>query len=182
MRVRAAELDKRKKMKILRFKNLSTGLGSRSRAFSSAFTLIETVVSLPIVAVGLVSLYACFSEGFSVVGQSRENLRATQIMIKQVERIRLSPYTQLTNTVYNPQTVTDYFDPTDQPNGGGGTTYTITLTPTVPAVGTLPEAYRTNMLLVTLGISWPAGNPQHTNWMQAYVAQNGIQSYLATGR
>ena len=169
-------------MKITGFKNLKAGVVNRSRAFCGAFTLIETVVSLPIAAIALVSLYACFSEGFTVVGQSRENLRATQIMLKQLERIRVSPYNELTNTVYNPLTVTDYFDPTDQTNGGGGTVYSVTLSPTVPAVGTLPESYRTNMLLITIGISWNSGNVLHTNWMQTYSARNGIQSYLATGQ
>src|ERR1044071_6737833 len=97
--------------------------GHKSRVLASAFTLIEAVVSLPIGAIALVSLYACFTQGFNVVGFEREDLRATQIMLKQLERIRLSPYAQLTNTNYNPRTFTDYFDPADQSTGGGGTVY-----------------------------------------------------------
>ena len=157
-------------------------LGHRSRLLASAFTLIEAVVSLPIGAVALVSLYACFTQGFNVVGFEREDLRATQIMLKQLERIRLSPYAQLTNTNYNPQTFTDYFDPADQSTGGGGTVYSGTFTPSVPAAGTLPESYRTNMMLITVGLSWTSANVQHTRSMQTYVAQNGIQSYVSTGR
>ena len=154
----------------------------KGRKGFSGFTLIETVVSLPIAAIGVMSLYACFTQGFSVIGQERENLRATQIMVKQLERIRVCPFDQLTNTVYNPQTMTDYFDPTDQPSGGGGTSYSVTFTPSVPAMGTLPESYRTNMLLITVGISWNSGNLAHTNSMQTYVARNGMQSFVATGQ
>lgn len=170
------------RMKLKEMKPGEPARWNSPRASGSGFTLIETVVSLPIAAIVLVSLYACFTQGFKVIGQERENLRASQIMLKQLERIRLSPYSQITNTLYNPRTLTDYFDPTDQPNGGGGTVYTVTLTPSVPASGTLPESYRTNMLLITVGISWTSSNLQHTNWMQTYVAQNGIQSYIATGQ
>ena len=157
-------------------------LGRRSKLLSSAFTLVEAVVALPIGAVALVSLFACFTQGFNVIGFEREDLRATQIMLKQLERIRLSPYNQLTLTNYNPQTFTDYFDPADQSTGGGGTVYSGTLTPSVPAVGTLPESYRTNMLLITVGVSWTSAKIQHSRSMQTYVAQNGIQSYVSTGQ
>ena len=157
-------------------------LGNRSRAFASAFTLNEAVVAMPIAAVALVSLYACFTQGVSVVSQEREDLRATQIMLKQFERIRLAPFDQLTNTNYNPQSFTDYFDPADQSTGGGGTTYSGTFTPSVPAAGTLPESYRTNMLFITVGLTWTSGKLQHSRSMQTYVARNGIQGYVATGQ
>src|SRR5215472_7102260 len=166
-------------MKMLGLRTLGAELGPRSRAASCGFTLIETAVSLPIVAVVMVSLYACFTQGFNVVGQEREDLRATQIILKQLERIRLSPFNQLTSTNYNPQTFTDYFDPADRSSGGGGTVYTGTFTPSVPAVGTLPESYRTNMLLITIGVSWTSANIQHSRSMQTWVAQNGIQSYIS---
>lgn len=173
---------KMKTMKTMRLEVIGAMFGKRSRAFSSAFTLIEAVVSMPIAGVALVSLYACFTQGFNVIGQEREDLRATQIMLKQLERIRLAPFPQLTSTNYNPQTFTDYFDPADKSTGGGGTVYSGTFTPSVPAVGTLPESYRTNMLLITVGVSWTSANVQHTRSMQTYVAQNGIQSYVSTGQ
>jgi uncharacterized protein (TIGR02598 family) len=158
------------------------GTGFQVRRQSSGFTLIETVISLPIAAIVLIALYACFTQGFNMVQQSRENLRATQIMIKQLERIRVCSFSQLTNTVYNPQSLTDYFDPADQPTGGGGSTYTVTFTPSVPASGMVPDSYRTNMLLITVGISWTSKKLQHTNFMQTLVAKNGIESYVATGQ
>src|SRR5262249_47628920 len=130
---RSAEKTKENRMKMVGIKMLTRRGQEKARRGFSGFTLIETVVSLPIAAIAIVSLYACFSQGFSVIGQERENLRATQIMVKQLERIRVCPFDQLTNSVYNPQTLTDYFDPTDQPGGGGGTTYSVTFTPSVPA-------------------------------------------------
>jgi len=84
--------------------------------------------------------------------------------------------------VYNPSTFTDYFDPTDQSSGGGGSTYTGSFVASLPASGTLPDSYRTNMLLVTVGISWNSYNHQHTNWMQSLVARNGMETYVVAGK
>jgi prepilin-type N-terminal cleavage/methylation domain-containing protein len=149
---------------------------------SRGFTLLETLMSLPLMAIAFAALYSCFGWGFGIVGLERENLRASQIMIKQLERIRISSYDLLTNTVYNPSTFTDYFDPTDQSSGGGGSTYTGSFTASLPASGTLPDSYRTNMLLITVGITWHSYNHQHTNWMQSLVAMNGMETYVVAGK
>jgi len=169
-------------MKIMEFKRREMVLRVKAGLAASGFTLIETVVSLPIAAVVLVSLYASFTQGFNLVGAEREDLRATQIMLKQLERIRLAPFYQLTSTNYNPLSFTDYFDPADQSTGGGGMVYSGTFTPSVPAVGALPESYRTNMLLITVGLSWTSANLQHSRSMQTYVARDGVQSYVANGQ
>ncbi len=154
---------------------------AQARKTALGFMLAEALVSMPIAAVALVSLYACFAQGFRVIGQARDDMRATQIMLRQCERIRVCPFDQLTNTNYNPRTFTEYFDPVDRPTGGGGTPYTVTFTPTTPASG-LPDSYRTNMLLITVGVSWKSDGLQHSRSMQTYAARNGIQSYVATGQ
>src|SRR5258708_19929028 len=114
MKVVANDHENYQRMKLQKMKRGESACANRTRASGSGFTLIEAVVSLPIVAVALVSLYACFTQGFNVIGQERKDLRATQIMLKQLERIRLSPFAQLTSTNYNPQTFTDYSDPPAQ--------------------------------------------------------------------
>lgn len=153
-----------------------------SRKSGAAFTLVETLVALPIASIVLAALYVSFTQGFNMVQQSRENLRATQILITQLERIRVCPYDQLTNTVFNPQSFTNYFDASDQPSGGRGAAYTVTFTPSVPANGVVPDSYRTNMFLITVGISWTSRKLPHTNFMQTFVAKNGIQGYVVNGK
>ena len=186
--VSSTETDLQRKFRIQRGNKLNRERGSVGKAVKpgtgrsySAFTLLETVISLPIAAIGLAALYNCFAWGFGVVGLERENLRASQIMVKQLERIRISSFDQLTNTVYNPGSFTDYFDPTDETNGGGGATYTVSFSASVPASGTMPESYRTNMLLITVGITWNSYHVQHTNWMQSLAASKGMEGYVATG-
>ena len=127
------------------------------------------------------ALYAGFSYGLATMGVTRQDLRATEIILQRLERVRLCSFSQVTDTSINPATSTEYYDPADQSSGYGGVPYTLTFSATVPASGALPDAYRTNMLLVTVGAAWTSGNLQHSRSMQTYVAQNGIQSYVATG-
>jgi type II secretory pathway pseudopilin PulG len=152
------------------------------KSLDLGFTILETIISLPIAAIVFAALYSCFAWGFGIVGLERENLRASQILIKQLERVRITGFDQLTNTVYNPTSLTDYFDPTDQPSGGGGTVYTVSYAASQPASGTMPDSYRTNMLMITVGIRWTSRNQQHTNWMQSLVARDGMETYVVAGR
>jgi prepilin-type N-terminal cleavage/methylation domain-containing protein len=146
------------------------------------FTLTESVIAIAVGSLMFAGLYACFAWGFSTVRAARENLRATQIMLKHLESVRLCTFTQLTDTNYNPATFTDYYDPKDQSSGTGGAVYSGTYSATVPASGALPDSYRTNMLLVTIGVSWTSGNVQRSRSMQTYISQNGIDSYVSTGQ
>ena len=157
-----------------------TASGRNSQS-ESGFTLVENVVALGIVAIMLTSLYGGFASGFSTICTSRESQRATQIMLSKLESVRLSNYTQLGDTLYHPSTFTDYFDPKSQATGGGGIVYTGTFTPSVPLMGTIPEAYRTNMMLLTVSVSWTSGKMQHTRTMQTYAARDGIEGYISLG-
>ena len=152
-----------------------------ARASAAAFTLLEGMVSLGVGGIALIALYAGFTYGFATIDVTRQDLRATEIIVQRLERVRLCSFNQVTNTSVNPLTSVEYYDPPDQTNGAGGIAYTVTFNASVPASGTLPDAYRTNMLLVTVGASWSSGNLQHSRSMQTYVAQNGIESYVSTG-
>jgi prepilin-type N-terminal cleavage/methylation domain-containing protein len=155
---------------------------NRSETHSEAgFTLVENVMSLAIVAVMLTSLYGGFAAGFSTICTTRESQRATQIMLSKLESVRLSNYNQLTNTLYHPTTFTEYFDPNSKATGGAGVVYTGTFTPSEPKVGTIPEAYRTNMMLLTVSVSWTSGKMKHERSMQTYAARDGIVGYISVG-
>jgi len=91
----------------------------------------------------------------------------------------LCAFDQLTNTVYNPSTFTESFDPKDDATHAGGVTYNGTYTSVVPAAGSLPDAYRTSVLLVTVNLNWTSGNMQHSRSMQTYAARDGIAGYVS---
>ncbi len=166
-------------MKLTR--NAKIAQNKTSRA-ASGFTLVESAVALSIGAVMLTSLYGCFASGFATVKTSRENTRATQILLSKLESVRLCTFDQLTNPVYNPRTFSVSFDPKDDANNYGGVVYNGTFTPSLPEVGSLPESYRTNMMLVTVTLNWTSGQVQHSRKMQTYAARDGISGFVSVGQ
>jgi len=159
-----------------------TQTAQRKTTAASGFTLVESAVALTIGAIMLTSLYGCFASGFASVKASRENTRATQILLTRMEAIRLCTFDQLTNTVYNPQSFTESFAPKDDATRSGGTVYNGTFATSVPAAGSLPDSYRTNMMLVTVTLNWTSGQMQHTRTMQTYAARDGMAGYVSVGQ
>ena len=137
---------------------------------------------MALTATTFTGLYTGFAWGFANVDTARCDVRATQILVKRAEAIRLYTFSEITDTNYNPATFTEYFDWRDQPTGGGGTVYSGTFTATRPPSSSIPSSYRTNMLLVTIGLSWQTGKIQHSRSLQTYVAANGMQSYVSKGQ
>jgi type II secretory pathway pseudopilin PulG len=144
----------------------------------SGFTLMETVVATLITGIMLPTLYTGLASSFSTVQATRENLRATQILVQRMEAVRLAPYKTLQDAAAYPTNSTEYYSPSGQTNGSGGAAYTVTYN-WVPAPSTLPPSYRTNMMLVTVTASWNSGNVPRTRSMQSYVARYGVQRYVS---
>lgn len=149
---------------------------------AAGFTIVETMMAVTLAAITLSALYACFASGWSLIRVTSQDLRATQILLQRLERIRLCDYSKLGDATLNPSTSTEYFDPKDQSNGGGGVLYTINCAITVPGSGSLPAAYRTNMSLVTVDAWWTNGTQVFNRSMQTYVARDGMQSYVVKGK
>jgi len=145
---------------------------------TSAFTLVEAVVATLVAAIAVPAFYGCVWAGIAMVKSTREDLRATQIMLQRMEAIRLSAYNALQNPTSYPTNVTDYYTPSGTNNGTGGTAYTVSYN-WAPGPATLPPSYRSNMVLVTVNASWKSGNVQQTRSSQTYVARYGIQRYVS---
>ena len=143
---------------------------------TSAFTLIETIVATFLATIMLPAIYASTAAGFSMVQVTREDLRATQILLRQVEAIRLSPYKLLQDPKSYPTNFTDYYCTNGKTNGAA---YAVSYN-WQPGPASLPPSYRTNVLLVTVSAAWSSGNVQRTRSMQTYVARYGIQRYVAS--
>src|SRR5690242_20592383 len=100
----------------------------RSRQQSSrsqtAFALAEVMVAVLVIAVAVISLYGAFFSGFFIVAMERENLRATQIMTRKTESIRLCTWGQLTNSNFS---FREYYDPVGAITNASGILYCGTL-------------------------------------------------------
>jgi len=146
---------------------------------ASGFTLIETIVATLLAGVMLPTLYAGLAAGFSLVQVTRENLRATQVIVERMEAVRLVPYKSITAAF--PTNATECYSPSGQTNGTGGPVYTVTYNcAPIPVVsGGLAPEYRSNMVLLTVTASWNSGKVQRSRSMQSYVARYGVQRYVS---
>ena len=89
-----------------------------------AYTLAEVIVCVALVAILFVSLYGGMTSGFAVTQSSRENLRATQIMLEYMEGIRLYNWDQLTASNWIPGNFTNYYYPLAVPGESRGISMT----------------------------------------------------------
>jgi prepilin-type N-terminal cleavage/methylation domain-containing protein len=157
----------------------------RAALAEKGYTLAEVMVGAAILGFVAASLYAAFAAGFCLIQSTRENLRATQIMMQKLEAVRLFTWSQVNDTNYylKPLFIEPYDPVSASTNANsGGTKYTGFLSAAVPAVGEVPEAYRTNMRTVTVSVYWTNYNGAkrivQSRAMQTRVARNGMQNYI----
>jgi type II secretory pathway pseudopilin PulG len=151
-----------------------------------AFTLIEVMVAVGVIIIAAVTIFATMSMGFSMTKASRENLRATQIMLDKVEGVRLYSWTQVTNSSFLVPAFTNWFYETNNIGqvsaAGNGVLYTgLVSVVTVP----FTNAYSSAMVEVDVVVGWTSagngfggGTNFHTRTMSTYVAQAGMQNYI----
>jgi prepilin-type N-terminal cleavage/methylation domain-containing protein len=148
---------------------------------NQGYTLVEVMVSVGILAIMMLSLYAAFNSGFGSIAVTREEMRATQIMTQKLEAIRLLTWAQLSNC---PTAFQEYYNPQGATNNTEGTMYYGTLS-THGTATNLPNsvAYKANVHLITVTVTWTnnfSGNAPigHTRMMQTLAADNGLQKYI----
>ena len=150
---------------------------SNDRA-QGAFTLIEVLMATLLTTISLVSLLGSISFGLLQTQISRENLRATQIMLEKMEGLRLYTFDQLTSSNMFPTTFTASYYPLAGTNQAAGIVYYGQFASTDP--GTSAD-YNPNMRLVTVSVSWTNSNRgcliPHTREMRTMVGRYGIQNY-----
>ena len=154
----------------------------RTRA---GFTLLEVIIALFVMAIIYAGMFCGVSSTFRLLQTVREDVRATQIMVSRIERLRLCTWSndQLFNTTIVPTNFTDYFYPLGI-NGttNSGTKYVGTLTIAQSPTLSPSASYYTNMALVTVTVTWtngPGGSQTgHTRTMNTFVSKFGMQNYV----
>lgn len=161
---------------------------TRKRGLTQAFTLIEVAVATAVVAISMTGVFGVLTMGLSISEASRENLRATQIMLDKMEGVRLYSWGQITSPTFLAGTFTNWFFETNNVGfstaQGYGVKYTgnIAVT-TVPFSGTTTYDFSMRQVTVTVqwnssGAGWEPGTLHHTRTMTTYVAEQGIQNYV----
>jgi Tfp pilus assembly protein PilV len=154
--------------------------GQRRRG-TQAFSLIECVVAVSVILIGFVTIFGSMTMGFSITQLSRENLRATQIMLDKMEGVRLYSWTQITNSSYLIPAFTNWFFETNNIGASTATGNGVLYTGLV-SVGSVPfsTTYSTNMVKVTVSVGWTSvqGNLHHTRSVSTLVGSMGLQTYI----
>jgi len=88
-----------------------------------AYTLAEVMISVFLISIVMVSLYAGFWSGFAIVKMSRENLRATQILVQKLEAVRIYNWSQINSNTFLKTNFVDYYNPAGTNNNTYGTYY-----------------------------------------------------------
>ena len=153
-----------------------SGPKERHRA-QGAYTLAEVMVAVLVVGVIAGAFYAALASGFALVQTTRDDLRATQILMQRVEAVRLCTWSELSNFSFQ-----EAYDPLGGTNQSGGTQYfgnvVIDPSPSIPN----SSSYASNVRLVTVSVSWTNYHGQtpiaHTRQMQTQVARYGLQNYI----
>lgn len=149
---------------------------SRFAKSNAAFTLIEVVIAVGVLAIMVVSLYSAFAMGFAQIQNSRETVRATQIITHKMEMIRLLNWDQVISAGYIPSSFTSSFysdDPAS--NSLNGIIYTGTVQLTTPS---MTESYASNMRQIKVRVTWTSGGIAHQKEMTTFVTQYGMQKYI----
>lgn len=141
---------------------------------------MEVICAIAIAAIVTSILFNGFSNGYTILGTTREDLRATQILMQKTEAFRLYSWEQLTNT---PTTFQDYYYPAGVANGNAGAVYY----GTVSALGiptNIPDSatYKSSIHYIKITVTWTnyAGSKAipHTRQMQTFNALYGMKNYL----
>lgn len=147
------------------------------KRLTAGFSLAEGLIGVAVMGTVFVSLYTGMASGFQAIRNSRENTRATQIMLEKFETIRLYNWDQINDPAFIPNYFTAKFFPntTQSTNVGTGITYTgrVEIRPV-----SFADAYGTDMRSVTITLNWTSDGVPHNRVFTSFVAKYGIQNYV----
>jgi prepilin-type N-terminal cleavage/methylation domain-containing protein len=152
---------------------LTQKTGRASLASKAAFSLVEVLVGMGVAGIMLASLYAGFSSGFSITQATRENLRATQIMLEKTEVLRLYSWSQLHQPGFIPAKFTaPYYS---AGTNSSGIVYYGKITFAPPPFNV---SYSHNMMQVSIDVTWNSSGVARHRSMTTIIARDGLQNYL----
>jgi type II secretory pathway pseudopilin PulG len=132
------------------------------------FTLIEVVFTIALTGFLFIALWGMISTNVSLVAMVRDNETATQLLTEKFETIRLYNWDQINSNSY---LETTFYFPT---NG------TPRFTGTVSVIqAPIDEAYRSNLLQVTVKVDWTGNRRPQSREMVSYVSKYGIQRLIS---
>lgn len=132
---------------------------------SDGFTLVEVIVSMFLLGIIFTAAFSTYQLGINMIDDAREEIRASQIIQSEMERLRTKNWTQLRNM---PSGAT--FEPSGEYAQAYATKYNayrylITLNPS-------------DKMLVAIRVEWQnASGSTSVRWFNTIFTQNGLNDY-----
>lgn len=147
----------------------------RASRKSCGNTLPEAVIAIAILGITAAAVIGSFNLGLFLTGIVRENQRATQALLENLETIRLYSWSQVTSNGFIPTSFTNYYDP-QAVSGSQGVAYRGTMVITNFPYST---SYSTNLRQLTVTLKWQGtGNLLRQRQVSTYIAKDGMQNYV----
>ena len=139
------------------------------------FSLLEVIAAMVVCGIVFISLYAGMSQGMNITQISRENLRATQVMIERLESIRLNTFEQLSTPGFVPTSAIPepYYAVSSNDNGGFNYEVIVTI-----SNAPMTALYSDDLKLVNVKVTWTTGGVFKTREISTLIARNGLQAYV----
>lgn len=124
-----------------------------------------------IIGVVVIALYTAFTQGTLMTQMSREDQRATQILLEQTEALRMCGWEVITSSNGVPATFMVHYDPKKT----NGLVYFGTMQVTNPP---LAASYQTNLKQVRIRLEWQGGSLRRNREVNTLVARYGLNTYV----
>ena len=146
----------------------------RSAARRLAFSLVEVIVATAIIGVTAAALFSGMAFGFESIRLSRENHRATQILLERLELIRLVNWEKVTNGSLPTTFEASYYPSSD--DGSKGVIYQGAVQ--IAPVDLGNPNYKDDMRQVTVSLTWQSGSRERQRSLSSQVARTGMHTYV----
>ena len=155
--------------------NVSTAVLRRGRpdfANERAYTFAEVLIATLILALLVIGLYGAFSFGFKVIRASQETLRADQLLVEEMEALRLYDWSKITNGTFVPTNLTARY--AGSGGSGIGAIYDEKIMITSAPV---TQSYSNSLRQLTVTLNWASGGVTRARAMTTLISQDGLSTF-----
>lgn len=142
------------------------------RSAIDGFSLLENLVAIVIIGLVVVAFYAAFGQGARMAALSREDRRATQVLLQKCEALRMCSWQLLNSNGFIPTNFTASYDPQST---NSGVVYTGRISIANAPLGT---PYSNDLKLITVQLNWTTGRVPRQRQLKTFVARHGLQTYI----
>ena len=152
---------------------------------AGGFTIPEGLFGMAIMGVIFITLYTGMTTGFDSIRRSRENLRATQILMERFETIRLYTWEQINTPGYIPTNFVAHFEPAYTRSSSTNASTNAVAASGIQYAGTvtvassgISEPYSNDLRKITVELAWSSNGRPCRRSYSSFIARYGLQNYV----